>query len=165
MVVLHQQIYDTTLGSRDIAMWRFLWRVASAAVAAGIGYSSSLICSLTFYSLHICSLTFSPICSLIHFIFSNMPPYISFSKLAGGPPKFYPGHLLRISQQSAGVTNADCSANNKRCLRSSNTGGPHIWRKLLYFRPTITFLLAAGGEVAKIGLKYQAVTIVLALST
>ena len=48
--------------------------------------------------------------------------------------------------------------NNKRCLRSSNTGQPHIWRKLLYFRPTITFLLAAGREVAKIGLKYQPVT-------
>ena len=27
----HQRIYDTTLGSRDIAMWRFLWEVAATA--------------------------------------------------------------------------------------------------------------------------------------
>ena len=62
-----------------------------------------------------------------------------------------------------GAATADWGQNNKRCLRSSNTGGPHICRKLLDFRPTITFLLAARGEVAKIGLKYQAVTIVLCL--
>ena len=37
-VFLHHQIYDTTLGSRDIAMWRFMWRSAGGA---GIGYSSS----------------------------------------------------------------------------------------------------------------------------
>ena len=62
-----------------------------------------------------------------------------------------------------GAANADWGENNKCCVHFSNTGGPHICRKLLYFRPTITFLLAPGGEVAKIGLKYQAVTIALCL--
>ena len=34
----HQRIYDTALGSRDIAMWRFLWRTCTRR---GIGYSRS----------------------------------------------------------------------------------------------------------------------------
>ena len=63
-----------------------------------------------------------------------------------------------ILQLNVEVISEDCSENSKHCLRSSNTGWAHIWRKLLYFRPTITFLLAAGREVAKIGLKYQPVT-------
>ena len=36
----HQRIYDTTLGSRDIAMWRFLW-LTDGRMDRGIGYSRS----------------------------------------------------------------------------------------------------------------------------
>ena len=35
-VFLHQRIYDTSLGSWDIAMWRFLWRRGRAEQELGI---------------------------------------------------------------------------------------------------------------------------------
>ena len=75
----HQRIYDTALGSRDIAMWRFLWR---GAAGAGIGYSSSWLLNIKW-----------PISKIVKTTIFQRPP-LTLSGGGGGGGQTPPSHTF-----------------------------------------------------------------------